>query len=157
MKKILLILSLLISTIVIGLVMDRYSVTSIKERAEQGFVLAQFNLGVMYDEGMGVTQDFGEALKFYRKAAEQGYVDAQYNLGVMYDEGMGVKKDYIEALKWFSIVMTGGEMKNLERLEITENLVKELTSKMTGAQISEAMRRARVDTNVKGQGYVNER
>ena len=40
--------------------------------ANQGYAAAQFNLGIMYDEGQGVPQDYAEALKWYRKAAEQG-------------------------------------------------------------------------------------
>ena len=55
----------------------------------------------MYDEGRGVTQDYAEAAKWYRKAAEQGDTDAQYNLGVMYDNGRGVTQDYAEAAKWY--------------------------------------------------------
>ena len=69
--------------------------------AEQGNVYAQFNLGLMYNNGLGVTQDYSEAVKWYRKAAEQGHADAQYNLGVMYAEGQGVTQDYSEAMKWY--------------------------------------------------------
>ncbi len=39
--------------------------------AEQGDANAQFNLGVMYDKGQGVPQDYAEAVKWYRKAVEQ--------------------------------------------------------------------------------------
>ena len=52
--------------------------------AEQGDADAQYNLGVMYDNGEGVTQDDAEAVKWYRRAAEQGNAFAQHNLGVMY-------------------------------------------------------------------------
>ena len=52
--------------------------------AEQGDADAQFNLGVMYDEGDGVPQDYKEAFKWYRFAAEQGVALAQTYLGVMY-------------------------------------------------------------------------
>ena len=45
---------------------------------------AQYNLGVMYDQGDGVTEDHAEALRWYRLAAEQGHAEAQFNLGVMY-------------------------------------------------------------------------
>ena len=38
-----------------------------------GFAYAQYNLGVMYDNGQGVQQDYKEAVKWYRKAAEQGH------------------------------------------------------------------------------------
>lgn len=48
--------------------------------AEQGHAKAQFNLGVMYDRGQGVTQDYAEASKWYRKTAEQGDAAAQDKL-----------------------------------------------------------------------------
>ena len=40
--------------------------------AEQGHAAAQYNLGLMYDNGEGVAQDDGKAVKWYRLAAEQG-------------------------------------------------------------------------------------
>ena len=46
---------------------------------------AQYNLGVMYDNGEGVPQDYKEAVKWYRLAAEQGNANAQTNLGNMYE------------------------------------------------------------------------
>jgi tetratricopeptide (TPR) repeat protein len=49
--------------------------TAIKEflaLAKQGNAVAQFNLGLMYDDGYGVRQDYAEALRWYLKAAEQG-------------------------------------------------------------------------------------
>jgi uncharacterized protein len=49
--------------------------------ADKGDGVAQLNLGVMYEDGEGVPQDYTEAVKWYRRAAEQGIVGAQYNLG----------------------------------------------------------------------------
>ena len=46
----------------------------------------------MYENGLGVSQDYYEALKWYRKAAEQGYWVAQFNLGIMYENGLGLRK-----------------------------------------------------------------
>ena len=40
--------------------------------AERGQGLAQFKLGVMYDNGEGVPEDDKQAVKWYRLAAEQG-------------------------------------------------------------------------------------
>jgi TPR repeat protein len=51
--------------------------------ADQGNARAQFNLGLMYDEGRGVAQNKAEALKWYGLAANQGHAIAQYNLGLM--------------------------------------------------------------------------
>jgi TPR repeat protein len=55
----------------------------------------------MYKNGLGVAQDYKEAVKLYRKSAEQGHADAQFNLGAMYDEGQSVFQDYREAVKWY--------------------------------------------------------
>lgn len=75
----------------------------IKPLAEQGNALAQFNLGLMYDNGEGAPQDDKEAAKWWRLAAEQGHVWAQYNLGVIYVSEEGVPQDYKEAVKWFRL------------------------------------------------------
>jgi len=71
-----------------------------KTLAEGGLAEAQFNLGVMYRQGLGVTADLAEARKWYRKAADQGHPKAQLNLGTFYARGMGVKEDASEAFKW---------------------------------------------------------
>jgi len=69
--------------------------------AEQGDAQAQYNLGVLYDNGRGVPQDNAEAMKWYRKAADQGDARSQNNLASMYATGQGVPKNYAEAMKWF--------------------------------------------------------
>ena len=51
-----------------------------KPLAEQGNTRARFYLGVMYDKGRGVPQDYKTAVKWFRLAAEQGDADAQTNL-----------------------------------------------------------------------------
>lgn len=76
--------------------------------AEKGDANAQFVLGLKYDTGKGVPQDYVEAAKWYRKAAEQGYAKAQFNLGAMYDEGRGVHQDYAEAAKWYRMAKDQG-------------------------------------------------
>ncbi len=63
-----------------------------RKAAEQGFSSAQFNLGLMYDNGQGVPRNNKEAVKWYRKAAEQGFSEAQFNLGNMYSDGRGVSQ-----------------------------------------------------------------
>ncbi len=65
--------------------------------AEQGHATAQYNLGIMYDNGQGVLQDYAKAVKWVRKAAEQGDANAQYNLGLMYKNGLGVPQDEAQA------------------------------------------------------------
>ncbi len=45
--------------------------------AERGGAEAQYNLGFMYEHGLGVSRDEAEAVTWYRKAAEQGHAAAQ--------------------------------------------------------------------------------
>jgi TPR repeat protein len=71
--------------------------------ADQGGAEAQYNLGVLYTNGLGVPQDYAEAAKWFRKAADQGDAGAQSNLGFMYAKGQGVPEDYVRAHMWFSL------------------------------------------------------
>ena len=80
-----------------------------KNDAESGDAEAQNNLGVMYKKGLGVSEDYAEAVKWYRLAADQGYGYAQGNLGVMYHDGRGVPQDYGEAFAWFSVAAAFGD------------------------------------------------
>ena len=72
-----------------------------QQLAEQGHAKAQFNLGVMYDQGQYVTQNYAEAVSWYLKAAEQGNTNAQYNLAVKYQAGQGVIQDHTKAAYWY--------------------------------------------------------
>ncbi len=47
-----------------------------KPLAEGGHPEAQLNLASMYAQGIGVSQDYTEAVKWYRRAAEQGLAEA---------------------------------------------------------------------------------
>lgn len=68
--------------------------------ADQGNTNAQYVLGMMYDDGLGVPPDSREAVRWYTKAAEEGNAWAQYNLGAKYTAGNGVPLSYQEAAKW---------------------------------------------------------
>ena len=46
---------------------------AVKKAAEQGHVDSQFILGLMYDNGYGVPEDYAEAVRWFRKSAEQGF------------------------------------------------------------------------------------
>ncbi len=48
--------------------------------AQQGDAEAQFQLGMMYEKGEEVSRDYGETLKWYRKAAKQGHQEAKQQL-----------------------------------------------------------------------------
>ena len=62
---------------------------------------AQTNLGRMYLRGLGINQNFAEALNCYRKAADQGSSVAQNQLGWIYHNGLGVEQDLPKAIYWY--------------------------------------------------------
>uniref|UniRef100_A0A914VDN6 CARD domain-containing protein n=1 Tax=Plectus sambesii TaxID=2011161 RepID=A0A914VDN6_9BILA len=74
---------------------------NLRKSAEQGNADAQFNLGLMYENGQSVPKSYKQAVKWYKKSAEQGDADGQFNLGKMYKNGWGVPKSDDEAVIWF--------------------------------------------------------
>jgi len=80
-------------------------------RAEQGEENAQYDLGRLYYQGKGVTQDYSQALSWYRKAAEQGNAKAQYGVGYMYYSGLGETQDYAQAFTWYRKAAEQGNAK----------------------------------------------
>ena len=87
------------------------SAADYRKAAEQGDAKAQFILGGCYANGIGVTKDLAEAVKWWRKAAEQGDAKAQFMLGACYANGIGVTKDFAEAVKWYRKVTQQGHQK----------------------------------------------
>jgi uncharacterized protein len=76
--------------------------------AEQGNPSAQFYLGLLYDKGAGVPQDYTMARKWYELAAAQRYAMAQTNLGLLYEKGNGIPQDYGTARKWYELAAAQG-------------------------------------------------
>ncbi len=72
-----------------------------RKSAEQGNVLAQYALGLMYRDGVGVARDPAQAFAWFHKAADQGNADAQLNTAAMYANGIGVAKDDAQANVWY--------------------------------------------------------
>ena len=61
--------------------------------AEAGNRDAQFNMGLLYESGLGVAADGATAASWYRRAAEQDDREAQAYLAEMYAKGLGVERN----------------------------------------------------------------
>ncbi|KAG0376719.1 hypothetical protein BGX24_007313 [Mortierella sp. AD032] len=72
-----------------------------RKAAVQGNSIAQYNIGLLHEEGHGVMKDSMKAASWYRKAADQGLKDAQSCLGTLYVKGDGIQKSNALALQWF--------------------------------------------------------
>ncbi|MEW9906564.1 MAG: tetratricopeptide repeat protein [Candidatus Symbiodolus clandestinus] len=71
--------------------------------AESGHLDAQNNLGVLFEEGQGVKQDYRKALKWYKSAAEQGNCAAQFNVGRCYQLGYGTFQGLEKAFEYYCL------------------------------------------------------
>jgi len=85
----------------------------------------------MYANGEGVTQDYKQAVYWYKKSAEQGYAGAQYNLGNMYYNGQGTTQNYKLAYVWESLAAAQGHESATKNRNIT-------AKKLTPQQLSQA-------------------
>jgi len=69
--------------------------------AEAGNPEAQANVGYMYEEGLGVSQQLDVAVGWYQKAAASGSMQANHNLGMIFAEGRGTPQSWVRALRYF--------------------------------------------------------
>ena len=76
--------------------------------AEGGHAKAQSNLGFMYSEGHGVSQNYAKSISWLSKAALQNDAHAQHNLGIIHGNGLGVPQDHFLAYLWFTIASANG-------------------------------------------------
>ena len=97
---------------------------------------AQYNLGIMYASGLGVIQDYNEAVKWFRLSSSQGNAQAQEIYGLMYASGRGVTQDYVRAHMWLNISASSGNT-------LAESNRDKVAKKMTQTQIEKAQEMAR--------------
>lgn len=96
--------------------------------AKGGQVFAQYNLALMYEQGLGTAKDEKEAVYWYKAAATQGNSAAQFNLGVCYENGIGTSVDFKKANDWYRKASVQGDplaISNLGMLYIRGDGVKE--------------------------------
>ena len=77
--------------------------------AEKGDAVCQFNLALMYEQGMGIPKNEKEAVFWYGKSAELGNSNAQFNLGVLYEKGRGTAVDFAMANQWYREASVQGD------------------------------------------------
>lgn len=83
--------------------------------AEQGYPLAECQIGYFYTEGLGVEKDLEQALYWTRRAAEHGDWDGQFNLGCFYEEGLGTARDREQAARWYREAARQGHKPAIEK------------------------------------------
>ena len=73
-----------------------------------GAVSAPFNVGLMYEQGLGVIQNYKEAAKWYEIGVGRGSDLAQNNLAALYRKGLGVPRDVDKAIQLLNQLLNTG-------------------------------------------------
>ena len=131
-------------------------------RANAGDSIAQYEMGLQYADGEGVSQNYLDAMAWFAKAAENGNDKAQWKLGLGYMKerkavvwfkraanqgdvraqsalsdaylsGRGIPRDYVRAYTW-SAISAGLRENDNDRLRL-------IGSRMTAGEIADAHRR----------------
>ncbi len=71
----------------------------------------------MYDDGLGVSQDYYQARAWYEKTAVQNDAQAQFDLGVMNERGEGGNINTGQAITWFGLACKNGHKDGCKRQE----------------------------------------
>jgi TPR repeat protein len=89
---------------------DEATAKEVRKSAEEGNASAQYRLGLLYEGGVGVPQDYRQAKEWFEKAAKQGHVGAQADLGMLYLHGEGAPQSAQMAMFWFSRAAEQGDV-----------------------------------------------
>lgn len=65
----------------------------------------------MYENGLGVTKDYEQALYWYRESIKQDSVFGYDALGRMYENGLGVPQDTLQAIEFYNTAIEKGHAK----------------------------------------------
>ncbi len=82
---------------------------SLEKAVEADHAAAENMLGVIYQEGLGVSPDLVKAELWFRKSAEQGYPRGMSNLGQLLGPDGPDATKHVEALKWLLLAHRANE------------------------------------------------
>lgn len=80
-----------------------------EKMAASGDAQAMNNLGVLYDQGLGVEADPGRAAHWFAESANAGNPSGMSNYGRMLEQGRGMPANPAEAARWFDQAARKGQ------------------------------------------------
>ena len=92
------------------------------EAAQNGHILSQINLSIIYENGIGCNKNEKKAFEWLNKAVQlmvekkQFVSVAIHALGNFYKEGIGIKKDLVKANQYFELAYSCGQLISLEEV-----------------------------------------
>lgn len=83
--------------------------------AEQGYPLAECQIGYFYLDGLGVEKNPQRAFFWTERAALHGDWDGQFNLGEFFKKGIAVPANPEKARHWYRLAALQGQKPALEK------------------------------------------
>jgi len=118
------------------------------QAAKAGDARSMFDLGTIYENGLGVAASLVEGAVWYEWAAKYGHPQGQYNFATMVETGDAGRKDEVEALMYYLLAASHGvggisfDLKTNRVMTDGETPLGQLKRRMTAAQVAEATARA---------------
>ena len=82
-------------------VLSASEVDELQKKCDGGDRNGCFDLGVIYDNGQGLKQNYFKAAEFYQKSCKRGDARGCFNLGASYENGKGIYQSDEKALKFY--------------------------------------------------------
>ncbi|XP_072933432.1 uncharacterized protein [Epargyreus clarus] len=90
----------------------------LRSAANRNHPPALYNLGLCYENGLGVTIDEKMAMELYRSAAALQHPGALYNLGIYYGQGRGgLTQDTVTATRLLRLAAVQGQQDAIDALK----------------------------------------
>lgn len=86
----------------------RFAVKVLRSLSKIGFANAQYILGRMYEDGIGVLRNTKKAFRLYEQAASKNHTYAQLAIAHMFLYGFHVEKDFNNVVKWSFYALNSG-------------------------------------------------
>lgn len=67
-----------------------------------------YRIGLTLYDGDGITQSYGQSLRWFRLAGNKGDMESQYRMAFIYQNGLGVERDKQMARYWYEIAARSG-------------------------------------------------
>ena len=91
---------------------------ALAEAARAGNPEALYEIGMRFEQGIGVTRDPARAFVWFSEAAERGSVPARFQLGSLYEKGSGVQQNLPKALALYRTAAQAGNISAMHNLAV---------------------------------------
>lgn len=99
---------ILLSACILTIALNAYTFKELKIGCDTGTMKSCSSVGLMYQKGEEVEQDYVKAVKYYTMACDKRDMFGCYSLGMMYGLGDGVTQDMYKSMKYLLHACKGG-------------------------------------------------